>query len=496
MATAHLLERPDLAQLRRQARELQRAVRTGAEAGLRAAELAAADSTYPLHQAQLILARHYGFASWPRLCRHVQAINARTWTPAVAPDAESLADRFVRLACLSYAEDDPRDREQAAELLARHEDLAETSVAAAAVSADVAQLSRWLESTSGAAATAATGPRGWPPLMYLTYSRVPSDRSAVLGSAELLLAHGADPNDGRFFDGLPTPFTALTGCFGGGEQRQPPHPHAIPLARLLLSHGAEPNDPQTLYNRMFGENDDFLEVLFEYGLGRGDGGPWRRLLPDLIPSPSEQLRALLHWAVVHDQRARVTLLIAHGLDIATPLPAGRTALEIALMNGNIEMAAQLRRLGAGGASLDPIENFIAAALAGRTAEAQATPPAVIAATRDARPGLIVWATGQQRIDAVELLAAAGFDVNAYGRGDVPVEQEWQTALHTAAERRNTALVRRLLHLGANPQLRDTRFHATPRDWAEHLDHLELVELLDKTASKTFADGPNTQEDSG
>ena len=70
----------------------------------------------------------------------------------------------------------------------------------------------------------------------------------------------------------------LTGVFGQGELgpvRQPRHPHSLALARLLLEAGANPNDGQALYNRMFEPDNDHLELLFEFGLGAGDGGPWK-----------------------------------------------------------------------------------------------------------------------------------------------------------------------------------------------------------------------------
>src|ERR1700753_1015402 len=100
------------------------------------------------------------------------------------------------------------------------------------------------------------------------------DRAATLETAQLLIRAGADPNDGRFWHALPTPFTVLTGVLGYGERHQPRHPHAIDFARLLLEAGADPNDGQALYNRMFGANDDHLVLLFEFGLGRATRGPW------------------------------------------------------------------------------------------------------------------------------------------------------------------------------------------------------------------------------
>ena len=62
----------------------------------------------------------------------------------------------------------------------------------------------------------------------------PGDRSrrGARHAARLLVAAGADPNAGYLWHGLPTPFTVLTGVFGEGEQgpvHQPRHPHSLAL---------------------------------------------------------------------------------------------------------------------------------------------------------------------------------------------------------------------------------------------------------------------------
>ncbi len=314
--------------------------------------------------------------------------------------------------------------------------------------------------------------------MYAAYSRLDIGLDSTSEMARLLLSQGADPNDGRFFSGLPTPFTVLTGVLGGGEGDQPPHPYATELARVLLRAGADPNDGQTLYNRMFRAENDFLEVLLAFGLGQGDGGPWRRLLPDLLPTPPALLRNLLGWAVTHDQRERVAILARHGVDVVSPLPSGETPIVSALRVGNRELADELRTLGADEPHLPPVATFVADALAGDARAVQAAAPEVIVAARKSRPGLIAWAAGQGRVDAVELLAGAGFDVNALGRGDVPVDQPWQTGLHTAIARGDAEMVRALLALGADPALRDLRFDATPQDWCHHFERPEMAVLFD------------------
>ena len=108
----------------------------------------------------------------------------------------------------------------------------------------------------------------------------------------MLLGAGADPNAGYLWEGLVPPFTALTGVFGSGEGGQPPHPQWPTLARMLLSAGADPNDSQTIYNwglgGLNGDDTAVLELLIEFGFGRGDGGPWRRL-GDAYPTPAQMM---------------------------------------------------------------------------------------------------------------------------------------------------------------------------------------------------------------
>ncbi len=475
MPTDPLPQNPDLDQLRKQARELQRAKRVD-------------EPGFALSSAQLLLARRYGFPSWVRLRRHVEIVKARTWNPSTtSSDTEPLPDRYLRLVCLTYSSEPAADLLAAAELLAEHPELPAAGIATAAACADVARV-REILAADPAAASTPTGPHGWTPLLYQAYARPrpAPGRDATLRTARLLLEAGADPNDGRFWHGLPTPFTVLTGVLGHGEGDQPAHAHAIAFARLLLEAGADPNDGQALYNRMFRPDDGHLVLLFEFGLGRGDGGPWHRLLPEATESPAVMLRNLLWWAITHDQRERVALLAAHGVDVSAPFTElrmrganGATPLETALTSGHTELAEQLTRLGAVPRTLDPVDAFVAAALAGDGEAVCGTDPDTVAAACEQRPGLVTWAAAQGAPDAFELLVAAGFDVNSLGRSDAPIDQPWESALHVAAQRGDRALAQRLLELGADPGLRDRRFGGTALDWARHFDQPELIELLER-----------------
>jgi ankyrin repeat protein len=487
MATASLPQDPDLDQLRGQARELQRAVRDGDQRALarvsRSHPKPPAPGAFPLTAAQLVLAREHGFASWGRMRRYVQVVTARAWSPdQPARHDEPLTDRFLRLACLTGG-DEAADGATAAQILAGHPGLPGHNLFVAAACADVAQVRRLLAVQPGMA-KATGGPHNWSPLLYQAYARHNPDVElrATLETSHVLLDHGADPNDGRFWHALPTPFTVLTGVLGYGQRRQPWHPHAISFARQLLDAGADPNDGQTLYNRMFGTNDDHLVLLFEYGLGRDTQGPWHRLVGESLETPSEMLRSLLAWAITHDQRERVVLLAEHGVDVVSRFteqrsPRHGTPIELALVSGHRELADQLRALGANPPHLSPARTFVAAVLAGDAEAAGQVPGSVIASVRRRRTGLMTWAAAEGAPNSVELLVSAGFDVNALGRSDIQSNEPWHTALHVAAETGNLMLARRLLELGADPNIADKHYQSTPLGWARYFDQPALVDLL-------------------
>ncbi|WNV85608.1 ankyrin repeat domain-containing protein [Umezawaea sp. Da 62-37] len=500
MPTLDMPDRPHPDSFRKQARALQRAVRAGDAAALarlvRHHPRALPDDTsgFRLSAAQLVVAREHGFASWSRLVRYLETVAEHGWeTRLGAVPADDPAGEFCRLACLTYSrEDGPERWGRARRLLAQQPGLTTGDIRAAAAAARPDDVAGLLAEEPGRAVERG-GPSGWRPLFHLVYSRfdpdVPVER--VLAVARLLLDAGADPDDGYLFDALPSPFTLLTGVFGHGELgsgRQPRHPHWRELGTLLLEAGADPNDAQTLYNRMFEPDDSHLELLFEYGLGTGDGGPWKARIPEAA-TPAEMLRVQLRWAVEHHQSARVRLLVEHGVDFRSPFegdgPAwspgdGRTPVELARLNGDTGIADHLLARGAPPPVADPVDELIAAAFrADRSAveRVRAGHPEVVADARRRRPGLVVWAASRASTETVVLLVGLGFDVNAYGRGDAPVEEPWETALHHSAVDGDVELTRRLLDLGADPDLRDRRFDATPLDWARHFHRSSTAALL-------------------
>jgi hypothetical protein len=101
-----LPDRPDLAQLRRLARELQRAAAGGDPSALRRVQQVSAKTT--LSAAQLAIAREYGFASWAKLkdeaerrrasapdTAHETPAPAEPWRGLLAADGDDDADELI-----------------------------------------------------------------------------------------------------------------------------------------------------------------------------------------------------------------------------------------------------------------------------------------------------------------------------------------------------------------------------------------------------------------
>ena len=267
-----LPEQPSLEQLRNQAKDLRRT------------------SGIPLWEAQLGVARRYGFTSWARLKRHVELLTRYSRFPErVATDSD--AGTFLRLACLSYYDDesgavgagaaDPGARAGArrGQRLCRGRD---------------GRRRRAAPGAGGRPRARPRGKAGHSSGSRCATSRTPGTTRRSAGRRSLETAAAAARRRRRPERRLPLARPAHPVHRAhrrlrrrrAGPVRQPRHPHSLALARLLLEAGADPNDGQALYNRMFEPGNDHLELLFEFGLGTGDGGPWRRRLGDALDTPA------------------------------------------------------------------------------------------------------------------------------------------------------------------------------------------------------------------
>ena len=261
---------PDLDQYRKQAKELLRAARAAdpaAEARVRkhhprlrnfAPEQA---SSLALADAQLVLAREHGYASWTEFAQHIETLR-------IIRSLEDLRDphsTFLEVACLDrHGWHASGSLEHAEMLLARYPIAATASIFSSAVLANEPAVRDWLE-RDRSLATANGGPHGWDALTYLCFSRylrLDTDRSAsFVACARALLEAGADANTGWIdsIDDPPRPVREPAIYGAAGIARNPG------LTQLLLDYGADPNDEETPYHAPETYDNTVLTILLASG---------------------------------------------------------------------------------------------------------------------------------------------------------------------------------------------------------------------------------------
>src|SRR5690348_3807351 len=249
MSHPRLPERPNLDQLKRQAKDLLRAAKAkqgDALARFRAlpaftherddGKLAGAVA---LHDAQSVVAREHGFPSWNALVERIEEMTLEfdeaviEFIEAATEVQSARAERLLRVF--------PR--------------IAGASFHTALLLGDATHVARQLAERP-ALATEAGGPRSWEPLLYLCHTSLDfgaaTRRDGLVACARVLLANGADPN-GRYpwlHHGVRR--AALWGAVCVTQ--------SLSLAQLLLEHGADPNDGVTFPLVASGGGIDALEL--------------------------------------------------------------------------------------------------------------------------------------------------------------------------------------------------------------------------------------------
>ncbi|WP_299844433.1 ankyrin repeat domain-containing protein [uncultured Roseovarius sp.] len=479
MAITPLPANPNLENLKKRAKTLLKSVQAGdAQAAQQVGPYFGDPRAISLQQAQLVIARSHGFSSWTRLKRHVEG--------ARDEGADQLANRFLDLVTVAYGsvpDFGPARFEQARELLTEHPEIAQDSIYTAAAIGDVAGIDHWLDQQPDLI-NKKGGFFGWEPLMYAAYGRLPGTSTYAAGLR--LLERGADP-DAYYMWGGQYKFTALTGVFGqgeGGPVNQPEHPDYVAFARAMLERGANPNDSQAAYNRSFEPDDTCLELLLEYGLSASDKNNWLLVEDDkLLPHPSDTLHFQLISAIKRGFADRVSLLVAHGVDLNKPdetydtRTKGKTPYQAALLMGEGAIASMLAEAGAEQRDLSPEEAFQVACMAGDLTEAQA----ILKRSGDDLPGLrrtdmLRDAARRGNREALEVMIALGFDLNGLSGN---------SALHEAVMSEDVGIAELLLEAGADPTLRDLNYYATPMGYALHMEDAAMIALLDRCRMDIF-----------
>jgi ankyrin repeat protein len=440
--------------------------------------------TPALREVQHALAREHGLESWA-------ALRAALDDLALARRGhdERVAD-FLELACLRYgvapgtraytgAPDGPELRHRAARILERHPEVGRASLHAAVVCGDTDEVRRRL-SAHPAGVNEKGGRRGWEPLLFLCYGRLPTAPAAAnaVAIATLLLDHGADPDAQWTYDWeqRSMAWSALCGAIGdgeGGPVNCPPHPRAQELAALLLDRGASPNQGQALYNTMLrGDDPHWLGVLIARGLGPRDPIPWD------ADAGTTLFEYLLGHAVERNQLRRAAVLLEHG---ANPTPAqGRSWYERALLAGSPEMATLLAQHGAKRSELTGPDAFRSACLRGDRPAAQemlAEHPELAAEMNAA----MVEAAKRDLVEVARLLLDLGCSPDAAVSGP----HGGYGALHQAACVNTTAVAELLLARGADADARDEVHRSTPLGWALYTTMPATIALFARHTRDVF-----------
>jgi ankyrin repeat protein len=492
MAAQQLPERPNLEQLKRQAKDLLRSARAYDFSALgrfrilpafgRRSDADLERLALALHDAQSVIAREYGFDSWNALREHVEELTF---------EFSTALEQFIEAAT-------GRRGERAARLFALHPGIAGANFYTALLLGDATAVDVRL-AAEPSLATAPGGPRGWEPLHYVCHSTVagavPSREGGLVAISRRLIALGADPN-ARFpwlHHGVRRPVLWGAVCVV----------RSLPLAEALLEVGADPNDGVTLPLAAGGGDVEALEMLYAHGANVNH--PW-------ATDGAAPLYEILHWAKKPDG---ARWLLAHGADpdpvfVAngeTPLHVvaaswsaelaeqlvdrgadltrrradGRTPYAVAELSGNRAVAEWLVAHGAA-REISAVDRLVAACSRGDGAEAKAmleSQPALRAEIRVEHYGALYRAAERNDTAALETMLGCGFDPN---RGD---ESIGKTALHVAAMEGWPDAVGVLLSHGASVSVRDREFGAQPLVWAaegsrtsrEGRDHAAVGQLL-------------------
>lgn len=493
MSTRQLPDRPDLDQLKRQAKELLRSAREGDAAALarfrglpahaNAGDEDLARASLALHDAQSVIAREHGLPSW-------KALHARIEELTMGLDAAVV--EFIEAAT-----DGRPDR--AERLLSRFPAIAEASLHTALVLGDAAAVDEHL-SRDPTLATRPGGPRDWEPLHYVCHTSLGTsdagDPDGLVAIARRLLALGADPNT-RFswhHHGVRRPV-----LWGATRATR-----LLPLAESLLEAGADPNDGVTLPLAAGSGDLPALELLHAHGadvnqVWATDGSAtlyaillWaetpagvRWLLDhgaDPDPVFAENGETPLHVVARRWDAELAEALVDRGADVARPRADGRTPFAVAELSGNREVAAWLLANGAPD-ELSAVDRYVAALSRGDRAAADsllAERPELSGEIGDGHYAALYEAAERGDALVLETLLAGGFDP------DHADDEMGKTALHAAAMAGRPDAVRVLLAHGASVTVRDREFRAQPLVWAaegssftreDDRDHAEVARLL-------------------
>jgi ankyrin repeat protein len=496
--TRVLAARPDLDQLKRQAKELLVAYRSddaSAVAEVRARYRNAQRETFALHDAQLVLARSYGFESWPKLKTYVDGVTVRRLVEAVRAgdfaNVESLIDRRPELANMDVSADDEhralhhavlvRSPEMVRLLMRRGADARagiyphRDATCAIVIAHDrgydeIVAIIREEEAERRHGDNARTDPTESPdgPLT----AAVKANRPKLVAK---LLAGGADPNEPQYLqsvDGaLLSAGAPLHHCATHGK---------LAIAKLLLDAGADPNAAifaagSCVHRAYLSGNAAMIELLERHGgvvdgitvgsLGLMDRA--RRMLDDEAAGPDPKATKVasgLLWGAAGAGYPEIVRLCLERIEWPPEHPEWYNMLREPMYIGMKRNKAERHAM---------LECF-------RLLLERADP----SVHGDREQGWIGERTllhdlaGERHdMPADDRVAIATMLLDAGARVDIRDDLLMSTPLGWACRWGRVELVRLLLSRGADPVEADAEPWATPRAWATKRGHKKILRIL-------------------
>ena len=440
-----LPSRPNLEHLKKQAKDLLKAHQSNARDAINRVKVVfPLPAPFGLAQAQLVVAREYGFESWTKL-----KIDLETSRSTRIEKANSIAGYLVAGradTAFSLLEEDPT---LASETLAAACALGQSQTVQEFLDRDLVKVDNRI------------APNGWEPLLYLCYSRAlafDSLRPGLLATAQLLLDRGANPNAFWVTDGFDE--ACLYGATGVND--------CPPLAEMLLVAGADPNDGESLYHAAELIAPDCYELILRYGgrpskvnnaIGRlldFEKPDWLRMVLNF--EKPEDLPAIIPHAMRRGRSTEVIkLLVDSGMNLNIPDQGGLTPYRAATRLGRKDVCNLLADAGAN-SDLTKADELIGDIAAGRRINVDEVTSDLIASLSSERsPQIVIWAE-QGNLEAVRALISLGANPNA-------CDENGSAPLHQASWHGRTEMVEFLLQHGANPNQRDAVYNGTPANWA-------------------------------
>jgi ankyrin repeat protein len=438
--------RPNLEQLRKQAKSLLKAQQAAAPEALarireshprwkNLPDVQIAALPFVLADAQLAIASEYGFASWSKLQSHVKTLEAATSTGEVVAQLREAAGKgdMVRLNSLLDAHPELID--------GRGGEGVRTALHQAVFGNSEAAVKLLLE-------------RGANPNIrcegdnaYPLHFAVEKHRFEIV---RLLVEHGGDTvGEGDYHE------LGVMGWATAWEYIQPNRE----IVAYLLAHGAQHN----IFSAVAMGDVEAVRAL----VSRSPGELERRM------DMGNRRRFPLHLAVVKKQPAVLTALLDLGANIEAIDESRFTALDQAAIDGESGLAQLLLERGAQ-------VRLPAAVALGRTRDMER----LLREEPDAlKPGcrwayLIVRAAERASGEVVETLIRAGAGVNIHDNTKTSVDNtNGYTPLHAAAWHGNLSAIEALMRHGADVRAREEKWRGTPAGWADYAGHKEARDLI-------------------